>query len=819
MNRTFKKSVSIITLVALAFVMFAGGVSFMTKTDVKAATTYPGKIGVNLEGIGGRGLEFVDAAKTARSYEAVGGGTVAKDASGWPTADCQTVLFDMRPCAAWIGQIDDPAQYQINVTGTYKMTFTGQATIGLVDGNFSIANQVYTSGTNTTTADLVVTGPLVFIKFTGTSGGIKNLKVIRPGYPANTSQTFTNEFLNCLQSVNFSNIRFMDWLDTNDNNVIYPATTAWSSRKLLTDATWSADGGKVGVPWEIIYQLANQVNKNIWINIPAAADDNYVTQVATLLKNNLNASVNIYVEYSNEVWNWSFMQSVWNNEKAKVLGLDYINCYAKRVAEISNLFKAVFGASAINSRIRVVNAWQLGWSPPDAQYTQQMNYINSHFGAPNTLIYALAMAPYFNAGSYLTTGTVDQIINAFSASSDSNGTASQAIINVANTWGLVGKGITYEGGSDTGGGDNTNVANRINAERDSRMAGIIVKDIGVNFLDKGGSLYNYFTLTSAYSRYGCWGLTDDVTNTNRNSKFAGIRTLLGTGPTPTPGPTATPTPTPVSTSTPTPASTNTPTPASTGTPTPTPTPGAGTLMAYDDFNTGTGTLHNVNTGAGWSGAWFNQNADTSVPGYNVANTSLLSYSTLKKTGNYAVGGDSYQLTGRGINVNAGGPFNSYLTGGLIGLSGKTLWVSAMLRKDVSNTDENDFVLHADVTQWNASTPLVSAGYFGTNSETSGTKYWTLKIGNTYYKSNVAVTIGSTALLVVKITFGATNNVSLYVNPSSLGGSAPGTANASGTTTSSIAFKNLAYYGGNGFSQSSIDEIRFGDTFAVVTPIN
>jgi hypothetical protein len=28
-----------------------------------------------------------------------------------------------------------------------------------------------------------------------------------------------------------------------------------------------------------------------------------------------------------------------------------------------------------------------------------------------------------------------------------------------------------------------------------------------------------FTLSSDYSRYGCWGLTDDITNPNRNSKY------------------------------------------------------------------------------------------------------------------------------------------------------------------------------------------------------------------------------------------------------------------------------------------------------------
>jgi len=245
---------------------------------------------------------------------------------------------------------------------------------------------------------------------------------------------------------------------------------------------------------------------------------------------------------------------------------------------------------------------------------------------------------------------------------------------------------------------------------------------------------------------------------------------------------------------------------------------AAVLMASEPFSSATGALQATNTGTGWSGAWDVQNGVTTVPGYNVANSSTLSYSTLSKSGNYAIGGTSYLSAGRGLDIGASGPFSSYLTGGLIGASGKTLYFSAMMRKDANTQEENSLMFHTNSITWNTSAPLVAMGYFGANSETSGTKYWTLKIGTgTYYKSNVPITIGQTALLVMKVVFGSTNTVSLFVNPGSLGGTEPGSSNASGTTTSSIAFKSLAYYGGNTTNQSSIDEIRFGDTFGIVTP--
>jgi hypothetical protein len=51
----------------------------------------------------------------------------------------------------------------------------------------------------------------------------------------------------------------------------------------------------------------------------------------------------------------------------------------------------------------------------------------------------------------------------------------------------------------------------------------------------------------------------------------------------------------------------------------------------------------------------------------------------------------------------------------------------------------------------------------------------------------------------------------------LGGSGPATASAQATSTTSIAFRQVAYYGGGGFSQSALDEIRFGDSYSAVTP--
>jgi hypothetical protein len=256
--------------------------------------------------------------------------------------------------------------------------------------------------------------------------------------------------------------------------------------------------------------------------------------------------------------------------------------------------------------------------------------------------------------------------------------------------------------------------------------------------------------------------------------------------------------------------------ATTPTPTPTSAPPSGTLLAADSFSGAAGTLHNASGGSGWGGTWQIQHGDTSVPGYNLASGSL-SYSTLAVSGNNAIGGDSYQTAGRAFNTSSSGPFGSYLSNGLIGANGSTLYLSALLRKDVANDEELSLTLHYDTIVTYPNPALVSVGYFGSASNNGTTRYWSLKVGSTVYRTNVPITAGQTALLVLKLDFAASSTASLYVNPGSLGGSAPSTPNVQGTTTSSLAFRSLAFYGGNGFNQSALDEIRVGSSFAAVTP--
>jgi hypothetical protein len=137
---------------------------------------------------------------------------------------------------------------------------------------------------------------------------------------------FNCDFTN--QTASFANFRYMDLLNTNyawDGVSINPVSD-WSDR------TWPTEGSRAGtnggVAYEDIIALTNYTGKSAWINIPAQVTDDYVCRLARLLAygeqgDKLNqhcnptapangttapirSDVTIYIEQTNEPWNWNF---------------------------------------------------------------------------------------------------------------------------------------------------------------------------------------------------------------------------------------------------------------------------------------------------------------------------------------------------------------------------------------------------------------------------------------------------------------------------------------------------------------------------------
>lgn len=506
-----------------------------------------GQLGVGIS-LPERGGTMVDQVREQYRWTKAGGAELTTsdvDASGWPKVDCRYIK-DWRPVAEWIGVIDDPNEYRVDMSGVYKCSFTGQATLSKIDGDYTISNKIYNQGSNTTTFDLTVDPPgsghgllvLEFIntKRTSTSDtgtGITNFRMTRPGYPHDTRQIFTTGFINTLTSADFSTIRFMDFRHTNNSEPSYPEVTEWSHRKLTTDAGQGPIEplGKLdGAAWEYVIELGNLVNMDIWINVQLSATTDYVTQLATLIKNTLNANLNVYVESSNEVWNSLFNQYNYNNAQANELDIGEHENHARRTIELAQIFEGVFGVGSINDRIRVMlcsHAPMLKW-----WVEPMLQYIDTTFGPPNNFIYAIARQTYFAAEDrfgnveQLLDGCHEDISNQISETTGNQAGRKQWIEKAAD-WNLVGGTCSYEGGFHIpSGGSTTNLANQINMHRVERASTELKYNFGEAFFALGGNLAIQFTLTSGYNRYGCWGLTDDVNKPDRNYKFQAIRDII-----------------------------------------------------------------------------------------------------------------------------------------------------------------------------------------------------------------------------------------------------------------------------------------------------
>lgn len=136
-----------------------------------------------------------------------------------------------------------------------------------------------------------------------------------------TSNPFRDDFLAfCRQ---WHSLRFMDWAVTNNS-----LEKEWKDRKHASFYTMNGSGGDAigrwdapagdferrfsgGVAIEVMIRLANLTRSDPWFCIPHRATPEYRRKFAEMVRQHLDPALKVYVEYSNEVWNWQFQQAGW----------------------------------------------------------------------------------------------------------------------------------------------------------------------------------------------------------------------------------------------------------------------------------------------------------------------------------------------------------------------------------------------------------------------------------------------------------------------------------------------------------------------------
>ena len=182
-----------------------------------------------------------------------------------------------------------------------------------------------------------------------------DLHIIMPGYGTNPTQEFTNSFLHDLQP--FSYVRMMAW-----NNTINSTQVNWQDRVI---ANYFTDVWTEGASYEDIIALANEANKDLWINVPAMATNDYISHLAQLIDQDLDPNLKVYVEYSNETWNNSYteyFQVLAAADKNPLVteksndGLAVAQQTAFQTKNIGDIFKQTFGSQA-SRVITVLGGW------------------------------------------------------------------------------------------------------------------------------------------------------------------------------------------------------------------------------------------------------------------------------------------------------------------------------------------------------------------------------------------------------------------------------------------------------------------------------
>ena len=381
--------------------------------------------------------------------------------------------------------------------GAYKFSYQGTGNFIFGGMGASITNTQFNSLTDTTSFNLNLNrgtdGLLVMdLKNVSATNPVHNLHMYTPGY--SPTQTFTDEFVRRVRP--FGTLRFMDWTNTNNNPVVN-----WTDR--TTPQTYARTGPK-GAAYEDVIRLANQVNHDIWINVPDRANDDYIRHMADLFRDTLNPGIKIHVEYSNEVWNSGFGQFFDNLAVARsnpnLTKTDDFGRSAEQYAltskHVGDLFRQEF-ASATASRLSFVYGGQSG----AAYWTSTgLGYLQSHVGDPKKYFDEVSIAPYVgnDLGAANTPGlTADQLfpnLQNFIDTTLAGWIGEQKTI--ANQYGLALS--AYEGGQSLNNLQNSALAT--SAQLDPRM-GVMTNHLIDVWNQQGGGLFVNFSHIGAF-----WGL-------------------------------------------------------------------------------------------------------------------------------------------------------------------------------------------------------------------------------------------------------------------------------------------------------------------------
>ncbi|MDC7223953.1 MAG: hypothetical protein PQJ60_09445 [Spirochaetales bacterium] len=348
------------------------------------------------------------------------------DDDGYPTSLPQTVDGD-DICVRFLVNDNYPAgRYRILYDGTGTL-YSSQSYLGSED----IGGETYyyldlTGNGNNVWVDIKESDP------DGTGDYINNMHIISEDYGVYTNdewytlisaggyETFHEDFLEGLEE--FNCLRFMDWGGINNSDDVYWDQTEKDSysdededNEVRKTSTYYTQSGRIA--YEYAIELCNELGMDAWLCVPHRATDNYITELAELWEAGLDTDLKVYLEYSNELWNFNFEQTIWVADNASdpeavdsyvsddldtiaVEGDYYGRKNAYMMGRLFRLWDDVFGSSS--DRIVKLATGQQGWAAYSGTVLQHVIDLELPDSSRGTLTYtydngcdALAVGGYF----------------------------------------------------------------------------------------------------------------------------------------------------------------------------------------------------------------------------------------------------------------------------------------------------------------------------------------------------------------------------------------------------------------------------------------
>lgn len=270
---------------------------------------------------------------------------------------------------------------------------------------------------------------VVMIKGSVRGDNVRNLRIlpIAVENSYNPAQPFSKQWLDVVNHL--SVYRFMGHCGTND----WVTHGKWKDR---VTRTYFSQSTARGISYDLAIDMCNLLKVDPWFCIPHMVDDEYIRRFAQLVKEKLDPSLKVYIEYSNEIWNWAYAypqaqyviqcgrmagmpawdaaDTIYNAlKKLKDAQYGHPEMDAYMIQRTLNIWRSVF-TGADRSRLICVAATQIGWADNTRRILNYLYNTNGEFttyASTGSGCDAVAGAPYFSRTETMATwekGPIEQ---------------------------------------------------------------------------------------------------------------------------------------------------------------------------------------------------------------------------------------------------------------------------------------------------------------------------------------------------------------------------------------------------------------------------